>query len=122
MKPTLLAVIREAECIGCTQCISACPVDAIVGTNKHMHTVIANECIGCELCIAPCPVDCIELIPREPLTDTIENAKTHLAKDRIRARKIRLQKEESILESFNDKSMTEKKALLQTILSRVKKQ
>ncbi len=60
--PPQLAVIREAECIGCTKCIQACPVDAIVGAAKLMHTVIADECTGCELCVAPCPVDCIDLI------------------------------------------------------------
>ncbi|WP_298840565.1 RnfABCDGE type electron transport complex subunit B [uncultured Salinicola sp.] len=58
----LLAVIREAECIGCTKCIQACPVDAILGAAKQMHTVIESECTGCELCIAPCPVDCIDLV------------------------------------------------------------
>ncbi|WP_251976548.1 RnfABCDGE type electron transport complex subunit B [Salinicola avicenniae] len=58
----LLAVIREAECIGCTKCIQACPVDAIVGAAKQMHSVINAECTGCELCMAPCPVDCIDLI------------------------------------------------------------
>lgn len=57
-----VAVIREAECIGCTKCIQACPVDAIVGAAKLMHTVIADECTGCELCVAPCPVDCIDLV------------------------------------------------------------
>ncbi|GHB07551.1 RnfABCDGE type electron transport complex subunit B [Salinicola rhizosphaerae] len=58
----LMAVIREAECIGCTKCIQACPVDAILGAAKQMHTVIETECTGCELCVAPCPVDCIDLI------------------------------------------------------------
>ena len=58
-----VAVIREDECIGCTKCIQACPVDAIVGAAKLMHTVIADECTGCDLCVAPCPVDCIDMIP-----------------------------------------------------------
>ena len=58
-----IAFIREAECIGCTKCIQACPVDAIVGAAKLMHTVIRNECTGCELCVAPCPVDCIDILP-----------------------------------------------------------
>nr|WP_255762550.1 RnfABCDGE type electron transport complex subunit B [Halomonas alkalisoli] len=62
-QPPLVALIREAECIGCTKCIQACPVDAILGASKRMHTVIAAECTGCELCVAPCPVDCIDLLP-----------------------------------------------------------
>jgi electron transport complex, RnfABCDGE type, B subunit len=55
-------VIREDECIGCTKCISACPVDAIIGSGKLMHTVLTDLCTGCELCIPPCPVDCIDLV------------------------------------------------------------
>ncbi|WP_411269349.1 RnfABCDGE type electron transport complex subunit B [Pseudomonas sp. 2] len=61
--PAQVAFIREAECIGCTKCIQACPVDAIVGAAKLMHTVISAECTGCDLCVAPCPVDCIDLLP-----------------------------------------------------------
>lgn len=57
-----LAVIREDECIGCTKCIQACPVDAILGAAKQMHTVIADECTGCDLCVEPCPVDCIDMV------------------------------------------------------------
>lgn len=60
--PTV-AVIREDECIGCTKCIQACPVDAILGAAKQMHTVIASECTGCDLCVEPCPVDCIDMVP-----------------------------------------------------------
>ena len=67
-----VAVIIEDECIGCTLCIQACPVDAIVGSAKHMHTVIESECTGCELCLPPCPVDCIIMVPIKP---TIENWK-----------------------------------------------
>ncbi|CAM5212430.1 electron transport complex subunit RsxB [Alishewanella longhuensis] len=58
-----VAFIREDECIGCTKCIQACPVDAILGASKLMHTVIAEECTGCDLCVEPCPVDCIDMIP-----------------------------------------------------------
>jgi len=58
-----VAVIDEATCIGCTKCIQACPVDAIVGASKRMHTIIAAHCTGCELCLPPCPVDCIALVP-----------------------------------------------------------
>ena len=64
-KAPVVAWIREAECIGCTKCIQACPVDAILGAAKVMHTVIADECTGCDLCLDPCPVDCIDLIPRK---------------------------------------------------------
>lgn len=60
-EPSAVALIDEARCIGCTLCIQACPVDAIVGAAKLMHTVIAAECTGCRLCIPPCPVDCIEM-------------------------------------------------------------
>lgn len=60
--PLRLAVIDEAHCIGCTLCIRACPVDAIMGANKFMHTVIPDLCSGCDLCIAPCPVDCITMV------------------------------------------------------------
>jgi electron transport complex protein RnfB len=59
----MVAVIREEECIGCTKCIQACPVDAILGAAKLMHTVIEIECTGCDLCLDPCPVDCIDMVP-----------------------------------------------------------
>lgn len=61
-----VVVIREPDCIGCTKCIQACPVDAIVGTAKMTHTVITDDCTGCDLCIPPCPVDCIDVIAIEP--------------------------------------------------------
>ncbi len=69
-KPKMVAVIDEQSCIGCTLCIQACPVDAILGAAKHMHTVIARECTGCELCLAPCPVDCIHMQPISPTITT----------------------------------------------------
>ncbi|GAB4224448.1 MAG: RnfABCDGE type electron transport complex subunit B [Francisella sp.] len=61
-KPRTVAKIDETMCIGCEKCLLACPVDAIVGTKKHMHTVIEKECTGCELCVEPCPMDCISLV------------------------------------------------------------
>lgn len=97
-KPKALAFIDEATCIGCTLCIQACPVDAILGASKQMHTVIVNECTGCELCIAPCPVDCITMEPigvqpieaisnRLPLHQAIiENNKTNASADLARRR------------------------------------
>ena len=71
-KPKSIAVIDENICIGCTLCIQACPVDAILGSAKHMHTVIASECTGCELCVAPCPVDCISM---QPIGEHVDNWK-----------------------------------------------
>lgn len=68
--PKTIAYIREAECIGCTKCIQACPVDAILGAAKQMHTVIISECTGCDLCVEPCPVDCIDMIPIETTLST----------------------------------------------------
>jgi electron transport complex protein RnfB len=82
--PPRVAVIDEATCIGCTKCIQACPVDAIVGASKRMHTVIASWCTGCELCIPPCPVDCIVLEPIAAFPDA------GLSRDRHDARAIRL--------------------------------
>ena len=64
-KPKTVAAIDEQSCIGCTLCIQACPVDAILGAAKQMHTIIEDECTGCELCVPPCPVDCIDMIPIE---------------------------------------------------------
>lgn len=61
-----VAVIREEECVGCTACIRACPVDAIVGAAKQMHTVVSDYCTGCKLCVEPCPVDCIDIEPVQP--------------------------------------------------------
>lgn len=60
---SIVALIDEAACIGCTHCRTACPVDAITGAHQFMHTIIASECTGCELCVAPCPVDCIRMVP-----------------------------------------------------------
>lgn len=71
-RPPRVAYIREAECIGCTKCLQACPVDAIVGAARQMHTVIAAECTGCDLCVEPCPVDCIDMLP---LAGTVQNWK-----------------------------------------------
>lgn len=59
----MVAVIDETACIGCTQCLRACPVDAIVGTTRQLHAVIASECTGCGLCVSPCPVDCVQMRP-----------------------------------------------------------
>ncbi|ARB28783.1 electron transport complex subunit RsxB [Pseudomonas tolaasii] len=105
--PAQVAYIREAECIGCTKCIQACPVDAIVGAAKLMHTVIMDECTGCDLCVAPCPVDCIEMRPAAGLVPIVGGMATSedlrhqrsLKRDRARRRyeqrNARLQREEA---------------------------
>ena len=77
--PRMVATIVEDLCIGCTVCIKACPVDAIIGAHKSMHTVITDECTGCELCIVPCPMDCIELVLDS--TQKIETDETSAWKD-----------------------------------------
>lgn len=86
------AVIREDECIGCTKCISACPVDAIVGSGKLMHSVLTDWCTGCELCILPCPVDCIDLVDYNDLPTPTQQQQTQ---DLLRQRyQIRNQREQ----------------------------
>ncbi|MGF6398896.1 electron transport complex protein RnfB [Pseudomonas frederiksbergensis] len=106
--PAQIAYIREAECIGCTKCIQACPVDAIVGAAKFMHTVIVDECTGCDLCVAPCPVDCIEMHPLplatvlpivgglafSPEEQQARAAKRNHARRRFEQRNARLHREE----------------------------
>ncbi|MCF8172535.1 MAG: electron transport complex subunit RsxB [Candidatus Methylopumilus sp.] len=78
-QPLQVAVIDEQFCIGCTLCIQACPVDAIIGASKLMHTVLPAQCTGCDLCVAPCPVDCISMVPVTP-------ARTWTPQDATRAR------------------------------------
>jgi Na+-translocating ferredoxin:NAD+ oxidoreductase subunit B len=89
----IVAVIDEQLCIGCYKCIQACPVDAIVGAPKRMHTVIAAECSGCELCLPPCPVDCIRLEAR-PAQLPAPEAQAPLWRRRHAARKTRLAREQ----------------------------
>ena len=76
-RPPAVAVIIEETCIGCARCLKACPVDAILGANKFMHTVIAEHCTGCELCIPVCPVDCIVMAPVAALPDPDVSRRRH---------------------------------------------
>ena len=85
-----VALIDEARCIGCTLCIQACPVDAIVGAPKLMHTVIAALCTGCDLCIPPCPVDCIDMLPLPPAQAAWTQTMADAARARFRFRRARL--------------------------------
>lgn len=86
-RPPQVAVIDEEICIGCTKCIAACPVDAIVGASKKMHTVIASWCTGCELCLPPCPVDCIALEPVAALPEA------DLSRDRFAFHNVRRERD-----------------------------
>lgn len=94
-KPKAAAVIDEDTCIGCTLCIQACPVDAILGTARRMHTVLRDECTGCELCLAPCPVDCIrmEVLPVVADGDTGEREAADRARARFEFRNYRLRRD-----------------------------
>src|SRR5258706_11075386 len=89
-RPLSIARIDEATCIGCTLCIDACPVDAIVGAAKLMHTVLVERCTGCELCVPPCPVDCITLAPVGRAWTRVD---ADLARARFRARATRLERQ-----------------------------
>lgn len=91
--PLKLALIDEAWCIGCTLCLDACPVDAITGSNKWMHTVIAAECTGCELCLPACPVDCIQMVnttPHNNVSSTGSGEQARRARERYAAHQQRL--------------------------------
>jgi Na+-translocating ferredoxin:NAD+ oxidoreductase subunit B len=106
-----IAFIREAECIGCTKCIQACPFDAIVGAEKQMHTVLLDECVGCELCVAPCPVDCIEM--RETPAPLYDKEKV---KQRVLARKKRLQQ----INKLEQPEITNRQQYIQAAVERAK--
>jgi len=88
-KPLTMAVIDEGLCIGCTLCIQACPVDAIVGAAQQMHTVLASWCTGCDLCLPPCPMDCIAMVPLAP-PRSWSSGDADAARARFEARNVRL--------------------------------
>ena len=107
-KPKAVAFIDEDICIGCTFCIQACPVDAILGAAKQMHTIIEKECTGCELCLSPCPVDCITMPEiKEIIPDNIANKEANIARERNNFRILRLEREKIELAKKNVKRKLE---------------
>ncbi|MDQ8039037.1 MAG: electron transport complex subunit RsxB [Rickettsiella sp.] len=115
-KPTTIAYIREEECIGCTKCIQACPVDAIIGAAKQLHTVLKQECTGCRLCVAPCPVDCIDMI-------ALENSlyQPQKARQRFYARKDRLEKiKHQTTERKKNDALNNQRAYIEEAIARTK--
>lgn len=108
IRPPAVAVIDEAACIGCTLCIEACPVDAIVGAARLMHTVIASECIGCKLCLPPCPVDCIVMARTgQPLTQDERRERAAHTRMRHASRIARLRRERVELREISRENATE---------------
>ena len=94
-KPPAIAVIDESQCIGCTFCLRACPVDAIIGAAKHIHTVLTELCTGCERCIAPCPMDCISMVSVPgPATPEIRQRIADGARERYYLRLLRLARQQ----------------------------
>lgn len=121
IKQRSVAFIREDECIGCVKCIKACPVDAILGSAKQMHTVLASECTGCELCIPACPVDCIDLLPLATQHPITKNEADQYRK-RFHAREERLRKEKTEQKiQEQEKSILEKKKYIEAALMRYQK-
>jgi electron transport complex protein RnfB len=102
-RPATVAVIDEAACIGCARCLPPCPVDAIVGAQRRLHTVLYALCTGCELCVAPCPVDCIRIVPRDSLAPPVAPEPTAEAnRRRFLARQARLQRRASARQALLD--------------------
>lgn len=100
--PAMTANIRESECIGCTKCIQACPVDAIIGSSKQLHAVLTQECTGCGLCLAPCPVDCIDMLSlNQP------NYKPQQARQRYYAKKQRQELKQNETTSVKIKTISQ---------------
>ncbi|MGE3318697.1 MAG: RnfABCDGE type electron transport complex subunit B [Candidatus Berkiella sp.] len=118
--PYHVAVIEESACIGCTKCLDVCPVDAIVGTSGHMHTVISAQCIGCDLCLPPCPVQCISLVASGISKEERSQLAT-IAKAKHQARKARLDSLAAQKELADKKAMQNADDILASALLRAKR-
>lgn len=116
-----IAKIKESECVGCNRCVSACPVDAIVGSLSLTHSIITDECIGCKLCLPPCPTDCIEI---EPLTKTVDKEerleRALLAKKRHSSKLKRQAKTKTPLLPAFIADKEEKKVIIKDYISEIK--
>ena len=118
-EPLKLAVIEEEHCIGCTLCIQACPVDAIVGANKKMHSVLSDWCTGCDLCVAPCPVDCITMVTVEPnVAWTDQMAQT--ARQRYEVRQTRIASVQTTQSDVPTPAASEKQEAIAAALARAR--
>ncbi|MDP3560022.1 MAG: RnfABCDGE type electron transport complex subunit B [Legionellaceae bacterium] len=117
LKPQAPAVahVREAECIGCTKCIQACPVDAIIGSAKQMHQILEVACTGCGLCVEPCPVDCIEMLPQDAPTYEPPAARLRYQRKLLRSlqqnqEKERIYQEKRLLKTQSQDHLADKQA------------
>jgi electron transport complex protein RnfB len=128
-QPRRVAIIDEARCIGCTLCIQACPVDAIVGAAKLMHTVVTELCTGCDLCVLPCPVDCIDMVPATGADATWDRARADAARERFEQRGARLEREQReraerlaarTLKAKEDPDAEKKRAIIQAAIERAR--
>jgi electron transport complex protein RnfB len=128
-QPRRVALIDESRCIGCTLCIQACPVDAIVGAAKLMHTVVTELCSGCDLCVPPCPVDCIEMLPASGADAIWDRSRADAARERFERRNARLERERSArserlaarsLKARGDPDAEKKRAIIQAAIERAR--
>lgn len=116
--PPMIASIRESECIGCTKCIQACPVDAILGAAKQLHVVLTQECTGCRLCLSPCPVDCIDMLS---LSGPNYNPKQARERYYAKNQRLELTQDQTSLIKNNTQPQNEQNAYIQAAIRRVKK-
>jgi len=128
-QPRRVALIDEARCIGCTLCIQACPIDAIVGAAKLMHTVVTELCSGCDLCVAPCPVDCIAMLPAVGADAIWDRTRADAARERFERRRSRQERERReraerlaapALKAKKDPDAEKKRAIIQAAIERAR--